>query len=275
MNATWLTVDFDDLRHIPSFYGHPTRSKHTYQYIKESRMQDALSEQFIQGMRGFTSWLETHTHPVTLFVIGDLLLSNKFELWFSKLLEKFGSRITVGCHGWSHKSWSAWPEDREGFATELAKATEMITSYAKDSFRPWFRAPGGYIAPWMAAVLAEQGYVLDSSINPSWLVKRKAGKGNSWQNVATALNQNGIVSRPWKTHWGLPINGPALSLFPLSLIAKRGWRNLPMPLTEATLDSALISPEASVTTLYWHLLDHARNNGKWMPPLKFQKGNIA
>jgi hypothetical protein len=220
-------------------------------------------------MRSFASWLETNNHPVTLFVIGDLFLSKEFELWFLKLLEKYPERLTVGCHGWSHKSWSAWPEDVAGFTADLAKATEVISKYANDSFRPWFRAPGGYISPWMAPVLAEQGYVLDTSINPSWLVKRKAGKGNSWRDVAMALDQSGIVSRPWKTHWGLPMNGPALSLFPLSLIAKRVWSNLPPPFTEATLDSALTSPDSNVTTVYWHLLDHARNNAKWMPPLKF------
>lgn len=269
MNATWLTVDFDDVRHIPSFYGHPTRSKHTYDSITGSGLQETLSEKFVQGMRGFSAWLETNAHPVTVFVIGDLFLSQQFEQWFSELLEKYPSRITVGCHGWSHKSWSAWPKDIEGFNADLEKSTEVIAKYSKDSFRPWFRAPGGYIAPWMAPILAEQGYVLDTSINPSWLVKRKAGKGNSWQDVAIALNQNGIVSRPWKTHLGLPMNGPALSLFPLSLIAKSGWKKLPLPFTEATLEPALSSQDSNITTVYWHLLDHARSNGNWLPPLEF------
>ena len=269
MNATWLTVDFDDVRHIPSFYGHPTRSKHAYEYIIESGLQETLSEQFVQGMHGFTSWLETNTHPVTLFVIGDLFLSKRFEQWFTELLEKYATRITVGCHGWSHKSWSAWPEDREGFSIDLAKATEVIRTHARDSFRPWFRAPGGYMAPWMASILTEQGYVLDTSINPSWLVKRKAGKGNSWPDVALALRQNGIVSRPWKTHYSLPVNGPALFLFPLSLIAKRAWKKLPAPFTEAILEPKLTSQDSKVTTVYWHLLDHARKNGKWIPPFKY------
>lgn len=269
MNATWLTVDLDDKRHIPSFYGHPKRSKHSYAHIIESKVQETLSEQFVQGMRGFTSWLATNTHPVTLFVIGDLFLSKEFERWFSELLAKYPTRLTVGCHGWSHKSWSAWPEDAKSFSEDLAKATEVISKHAGDSFRPWFRAPGGYMSPWMASVLAENDYVLDSSVHPSWLVKRKAGKGNSWQDVDEALVESGVVSRPWKTHWSLPMNGPALSLFPLSLIAKRGWRKLPTPFTEEALEPALTSLDSDVTTVYWHLLDHARNNEKWIPPLRF------
>lgn len=266
MNATWLTVDFDDMRHVPSYSGHPTRSKHTYDQIAEAGLRETLSENFVQGMHGFSSWLETNTFPVTLFVIGDLFLSNEFEQWFSKLLKTHGQRITVGCHGWRHKSWSAWPEDTDGFSSDLAKATEKISQHAGDAFRHWFRAPGGYIAPWMVPVLAEQGYVLDSSINPSWLVQRKAGKGNSWHDISQALMENNVLSRPWKTRWSLPINGPALSLFPLSLLAKRGWKNAPKPFEIQSFEHGLMSPDSNVTTLYWHLLDHARKN--WKPPLR-------
>lgn len=266
MNGTWLTVDFDDERHVPSFSGHPTRSKHTYEEVEKSGIRETLSEQFVQGMDGFTDWLDTHVFPVTLFVIGDLFLSEEFEQWFSQLLEKHGPRITVGCHGWRHKSWSAWPEDQAGFSSDLAKATAKISQHAGGAFRPWFRAPGGYIAPWMAPVLAEQGYVLDSSINPSWLVRRKAGKGNSWQDVSQALKKNNVLSRPWKTHWSLPINGPALFLFPLSIIAKRAWKKAPPPFNVHSLEKNLMSPDSNPTTLYWHLLDHARK--KWKPPLR-------
>tara|TARA_B100000767_G_scaffold273936_1_gene305487 strand:+ start:825 stop:1571 length:747 start_codon:yes stop_codon:yes gene_type:complete len=247
--------------------GHPTRSKHTYDEVEKAGLRETLSEKFIQGMHGFTSWLDTNSYPVTLFVIGDLFLSTEFEQWFSKLLKKYGQRITVGCHGWRHKSWSAWPEDADGFSSDLAKATEKISTHAGDSFRPWFRAPGGYIAPWMAPILAEQGYVLDSSINPSWLVKRKAGKGNSWQDIAQALKQSDILSRPWKTYFSLPINGPALSLFPLSILAKRGWKKAPLPFNVQTFERELMSSESNVSTLYWHLLDHARK--KWSPPLRW------
>ena len=85
--------------------------------------------------------------------------------------------------------------------------------------------------------------------------------------IEEALHQNGILSRPWKTHFSLPINGPALSLFPLSIIAKRGWKNLPTPFVADTFEQNLTSQDVKITTLYWHLLDHARKNQKWKPPL--------
>ena len=77
MNATWLTVDFDDLRHVPSFVGHPTRSKHTFDEVAKAGLQETLSEQFVQGMHGFTSWLETNTYPVTPVSYTHLTLPTK------------------------------------------------------------------------------------------------------------------------------------------------------------------------------------------------------
>ena len=129
-------------------------------------------------MSAFDSWLASTTHPVTLFVIADLFESDEFGGWFSALLAKYGERLTVGCHGLTHRSWSAWPEDKDGFSSALMQATAILSKRAPAHFRHWFRAPASYIAPWMAEVLAEQGYGVDSSVNPSWLVAKQAGKGN-------------------------------------------------------------------------------------------------
>jgi hypothetical protein len=118
----------------------------------------------------------------------------------------------------------------------------------------------------MAPVLAEHGYTVDSSINPSWLVKRKAGKGNSWADVNQSLQDSNLVSRPWKTRLSLPINGPALSLFPLSLLARWSWRKAPISIEVNEIDRMVTDSKTKVTTLYWHLLDHARKQGTWVPP---------
>ena len=268
MSFTWLTVDLDDKRHVPRYSGHPTRSRHSQAAIEKTGQDRKLSDQFRQGMRGFERWLRSHTHPVTMFVIADLFNSEDFSKWFQHLLEANPNRLTIGCHGLHHKSWSAWPKDKGGFAHALNEATSRLKLHAGVNFRPWFRAPGGYMAPWMSSVLAEQGYTVDSSINPSWLVRRKAGKGNSWNEVADSLQSHGIVSRPWKTKLSLPVNGPALFLFPLSLLARRAWRQAPMPCDAGEVDELLLNVQQDLTTLYWHLLDHARNRGKWMPPLR-------
>jgi hypothetical protein len=71
------------------------------------------------AMKAFETWLATTPHAVTLFVIADLFESDEFGEWFSALLAKHGERLTVGCHGLTHRSWSAWPEDSEGFEASL------------------------------------------------------------------------------------------------------------------------------------------------------------
>jgi hypothetical protein len=260
LKRTWLTVDFDDLRHVPSAQGHPTRSKHPVASMD-------LSKPYKVAMKAFETWLSSNAHPVTLFVIADLFDSDGFGEWFDALLSNFGARLTVGCHGLKHRSWSAWPEDKPGFRAALEASTTVLKQRAGDRFRPWFRAPAGYIAPWMATVLAEQNYTVDSSVNPSWLVAKKAGKGNTWGGVSAAMKNSGVVERAWATRFGLPANGPALTLFPLSMLAKGVWKRASPVLSVAEVDMSVPNQQQPISTLYWHVLDHARTNATWGPPL--------
>ena len=147
----------------------------------------------------------------------------------------------------------------------LQTSTALLKTHAGPGFRPYFRAPNGYIAPWMATVLAEAGYLVDSSVNPSWLVKSKAG-GSTWSSVVDAMEKAGVVERSWLTRRTLPVNGPALFKFPLSLNAKPAWRRAP-PLLSPDQLTDVEDPKQAVTTLYCHVLDFARNAGTWRPPL--------
>jgi hypothetical protein len=255
-----LTVDCDDFRHIPKHQGHPTRSKKQID-------SNQLSEQLAAGIVGFEKWFSSHKSPVTLFVIADSLQNEEFRHWLVRLISSYPKRITIGCHGLTHRSWSAWPEDLEGFQTAIIQACEQIKSVVGESFRPWFRAPAGYMAPWMASVLKQSGIILDSSINDTLLTKSKAGKGNSWANVRHAVAEASLVEREWATKWGLPINGPALSLFPLSWLAKQAWKKLPIVLQANELSSMVEDSRVSINTVYWHLLDHAKLSGEWQPPI--------
>jgi hypothetical protein len=117
----------------------------------------------------------------------------------------------------------------------------------------------------MADVLFEQGYRVDTSVNPSWLVKAKAG-GAAWSDVGKAMSEAGLVERAWLTHLTLPVNGPALFRFPLSLIARGAWKKTP-PLLKAAHLAEVEDPHAPITTVYCHVLDFARDNGNWTPPL--------
>lgn len=266
---TWLTIDCDDIRHVPKNQGHPTRSNFDVEGTREQ-----LSQQFRSGMIGFENWMETHQSPVTLFIIADMFESKEFSEWIELILNKFSDRITVGCHGLTHRSWSAWPEDITGFSTALRQASSILQTNVGKNWRPWFRAPGGYIAPWMAKVIAENGFTVDSSINPSWLLKKKTGKANNWDKVRQSFVADKIIEREWLNKWGLPVNGPALSIFPLSIIAKIAWKKLPPVLNIKQAHNAPSEPEFKLTTVYWHILDHGRKKGNWSPPIPNSKFSL-
>ena len=144
----------------------------------------------------------------------------------------------------------------------LIAARDRISAFAGESWRPWFRAPGGYIAPWMAAPLAAAGFRLDSSVNPSrWVVRKMCGH---WNRVIQSMEQSGVIERPWLTTILGPACGPALRIYPFALLASQAWKRHS---TQIASD-----PEStSVTALYWHILDHRRNSGKWKPPLSKSK----
>ena len=260
VRRTWLTVDTDDVRHVPSNQGHPTRSK----------PNDALpqiSDQFKQGFHQFHVWMSTHQHPVTLFVIADQCESDEFVDMINRLCATYGERISIGCHGLHHRSWSAWPKDVERFSMDLATSVGILEAQFPNHFKRWFRAPAGYIASWMIPILEQHNFVIDSSINPSWLVNKKYGKGESWKTVQSMVQESTITERPWKTRLSLPTCGPAQHIPGLRWNAKGAWKRLATPLAASEID-LVEDVEIELDTVYWHILDHARNNGRWTPPIK-------
>ena len=62
-----------------------------------------------------------------------------------------------------------------------------------------------------------------------------------------------------------PVTGPALFRFPLSLIAKKAWKNAPRPLREDEVFE-VSNRRVNLVTLYCHLLDFAKEAGTWRPP---------
>ena len=251
MRPVWLTVDTDDLRHTPSSQGHPTRSKGT--------THEGTSPEMKLAMKSFREWLDRTQVSLTMFVIADQLDDGYFATWLKDLLENH-DQVTIACHGLTHKCWSAYPKDEEGFLAALVEADVKLHKFAKDAWRPWFRAPAGYIAPWMAPIIAKAGFELDSSVNPSWIVRKKAGPWKDWNAVLKALKDSGLVSRPWLCKFGLPTCGPALSIPILRNNARRVWKKL----------GPFVLPYETEETVYWHVLDHGRKNGTWKPPLMIE-----
>ncbi len=257
----WLSLDTDDLSHHPRVYGHPKRSR------RNSPQVYKMSEKLAKSWQGFFHWRENRGKglPVTLFVISEQLEDVDFAKNLKQLLQH-DETITIGCHGNKHRCWSAWPEDRAGFANELSFSIEKISAFAGEKFRPWFRAPGGYIAPWMIEVLSEHGITLDSSGSVTKVSDRKVGLKSGFESVRDTAWKKGVVERFWYSCFGIPMTGPALRIPLLKRLAKQQWMKVTKN-SKCVSENALLTPSYMVNSLYWHLLDHAGKNGNWRPPI--------
>ena len=266
----WLTIDSDDVFHHPKFQGHPKRSKKKYS-------KNVMSSRMEKSIECFEKWhLENIQVPLTLFIIGQQLECKKFNKKMKDLIlnsKKNGGKITIGCHGYLHRCWSAFKPDKNGFKNDLELAKKIIIKFGGDLWRPWFRAPGGYIAPWMAEVLKDAGFKLDSSINPTKLLSIKSGfanqklKFNGWKSVHLAMEKSGIIEREWLTTFfpALPTCGPALHIPVLKYLAINKWKKISN--TKFANENELLNNTFKIITVYWHLLDHSKKNGAWVPPL--------
>ena len=269
---SWLTVDTDDERHHPSLQGHPWRSK-------GGNPATSASESMLASLSRFGDWLiGGPRRPVTMFLIADQLEDDGMRAALSLLFDRSeaaGIDLTVACHGQSHRCWSAWDPDPEGFRDSLAEAKVAISDFAGHRSRPWFRAPAGYVAPWMAAELAAEGFILDSSVNPTPFLRVKTGRiqggilprANGWRAVRAAMEDAGIVERCWTTvGWPpLPACGPALHLPLLGPAARAACRRRATAPFASEVE--LLDRAKQVHTLYWHVLDHSRKSGRWTPPV--------
>ena len=267
----WLTIDSDDIFHHPKFQGHPTRSN-------KKDVKNSISEKMRLSFERFNKWHEENIDlPVTIFLIGEQLECEDFKLLLKKLIKKsneLDGKITIGCHGYKHRCWSAFRPDKDGFTKDLQNAKKIIKHHVKNSWRPWFRAPGGYIAPWMAEILRTENFELDSSINPTRFLAIKSGKAekgfgfNGWNSIDKAMNNAHIIERPWLTTFfpAFPACGPALHFPILKYFANSTWKKF-TNYRVATYDE-ILNKNIKITTVYWHLLDFSKNKGTWVPPLR-------
>lgn len=224
-----------------------------------------MSQQYLEGLEGCLHWLESNEIHVTFFIVTDLFEHPAFCDWMQRLILRCPNKVTFGCHGHTHRSWSAWPKDEEGFSAMLSRSLPLLKERTESLFRPFFRAPNGYIAPWMAPILAQHDITLDSSINPSWVVKNKSAGG--WKQVRRAMQEAQVLEREWATSLSVPINGPALFRWPLSILSRRIWNrasNFIGPDEHHLISDSSIQ----IRTLYCHILDFGRMNGMWQPPLR-------
>jgi len=258
--SVWLTVDTDDHRHVPRVQGHPKRSR-------GSRGEPSLSTDLLTGLNVLRNWVLEQERKVTLFVIADQLDEPRFVQAVDDLIAT--GRCTIGVHGMTHRCWSAYPPDRDVFVKEIGRAVTELDARFGESCRPWFRAPAGYVAPWMAQPLFELGFKVDSSINPSPLLGRFKSGGNGWDSVHRAITVAGLTERPWRTlgkgWFRFPTCGPAQHIPALGTLARASWHRL-VNVADAEEDQ-IEDPNATVHTIYWHAKDHVRRRRYWYPPI--------
>ena len=185
----WLTIDSDDIRHLPRYQGHPLRSRHP---LPMDCTKSDPSPKLKIGMEGFSRWF-AEAGEVTLFLIADQLDSVDFKNWLKPMLDT--GRLRIASHGNTHRSWAAWPEDVEGFTAELQIATKRLKEFSGEAWRPWFRAPAGYIAPWMAQVLSKLGKSISLAQTKNWpwqqLEQGRSGDEEQWFGGKTMVNKKG------------------------------------------------------------------------------------
>ena len=269
----WLTIDSDDVFHHPKYQGHPKRSKKKINGSKMSSTMDFC-------LKKFEVWHQKNIQiPITIFMIAQQLECSEFNKKISDLIlrsKKEGGRITIGCHGYKHKCWSAFEPNKALFENDLEHAKKILAEFAGDAWRPWFRAPGGYVAPWMADVLKKMNFKLDSSVNPTKLLSIKSGRSknkfgfNGWKSVILAMKNVEIIERPWLTTFfpALPACGPALHTPILKYFANYKWKKASK--SNLAKEEEILNPNIKITTVYWHLLDYSKKNGEWEPPLEIK-----
>jgi len=118
--------------------------------------------------------------------------------------------------------------------------------------------------------MKKHGIVLDSSINPIWLLRRKSGKDENgrnygWREVRSSLNENQIIEREWLVKHGMPTNGPALHIPMLRDHSKWVWKR-ELSNSRCVTEKELLDSSIYVNSIYWHVLDHGREGG-WVPPI--------
>ena len=217
-SRTWLTVDTDDAHHRPWRQGHPTRSKDP----DGRRTPRQPSEGWLKAIERFGDWVERSGHAARSSsfrtswsspMLGRLARpcsTWRAALTFAATAPATALGALAGGRGGADGSGQAVLGQREPSASRLVLGFALLATLRLG---------------WPSA-LAQAGVTVDSSVNPSRLVRRKAGPTRRWSDVTMPWLAPGC----WSDH-GTSIEAgrsvaPALHLPGLAGRARRAWRNL-------------------------------------------------
>lgn len=160
--------------------------------------------------------LDEYGVKATFFVLGSVAAA---EPELVKLIAAGGHE--VASHGWSHSLIHQLTPDQ--FRAELVQTEEVIQ--AQSGCRPvGFRAPQWSVSgrtPWVHKILAERGYLYDSSLSPLPFIGDRKGLRVPSRIAATAENMWEFPPLVTPTWFGnLPTGGGwGFRFFPAALVA--------------------------------------------------------
>lgn len=120
-----------------------------------------VTEAVVKDTEWLLNFLEERNVKATFFVLGDV--AKKFPLLISHIA---AGGHEIGVHGLSHKQ--IFKLTRQEFRSEVADVKKLLEDIISSSVNG-YRAPAFSIMPktsWALEVLAEEGFVYDSSIVP-------------------------------------------------------------------------------------------------------------
>ena len=145
-----LSVDVEDYFHVEAFASHIRREQ-----------WDSYPPRVERNMALILELFDRHRVKATFFILG--WVAEKFPA-LAKQIASGGHE--VGCHGYAHRHLlKMTPQE---FRTDIQKASGVLTGQTGQPVR-CYRAPSFSIVrqtTWALEILAEEGFVFDSSIFP-------------------------------------------------------------------------------------------------------------
>lgn len=163
-----LCVDLDEWYHCRWATGSPLARWPTVQDLfREHYGAERPAGELVPPTRRILEALAGEGVQVTFFILGEV------AQWYPDLVRDIaGAGHEVACHGMHHRDMTL--QTREEFAGELAGAKRILEDLTGRRI-VGFRAPNLVIADWLPEVLAEQGFVYDSSVCPGRKLQGKYG----------------------------------------------------------------------------------------------------
>ena len=162
--------------------------------------------------------MKANDFPVTIFVISSQLENEKFRTLLSDIINSFPDRITLGCHGYDHRSWSSFELNVEKFSAMLEKSNRVMTNFDSSRYRKWFEHLQDILLHGWQNLSKKQVLLLILRYQSFFFIMNyKYGKSNHKQALA-AIDSSGLIEPLNVNAKWIAVCGPALFKFPFASI---------------------------------------------------------